>query len=106
MKNSKKYKHWHSSSHRKHSTQIGKSKGKKSPKDFFMKYMFTNFQAEMINVRVIVAKAQFSYMKELRQLGIDFEEVKKMVEKEFPSIANLLNSSYLDLSSSSEDKGL
>ncbi|KNZ64354.1 hypothetical protein VP01_1038g8 [Puccinia sorghi] len=45
-----------------------------------------------------------SYMKELRELGLDFEEIKKIVDKEFPSITNPLHSSESDLSSSSVDK--
>ncbi|KNZ50575.1 hypothetical protein VP01_4341g3 [Puccinia sorghi] len=60
----------------------------------------------MTKARAIATKAQVSYMEELREIGLDFEEIKEMVEKEFPSITNPLNSSDSNFSSSSEDKEL
>ncbi|KNZ62309.1 hypothetical protein VP01_1288g11 [Puccinia sorghi] len=81
-----------------------KSKGKKNPEDFYMQSMFTKHQAQMTKAQAIAAKAEFSYMKQLRELGLEFEEIKKMLEKEFPEIPDLLNESgSLSSSESSDD---
>ncbi|KNZ51811.1 hypothetical protein VP01_37g5 [Puccinia sorghi] len=44
--------------------------------------------------------------KELRELGLEFEEIKKMLEKEFPEIPDLLNESgsLSSLESSDDDE--
>ncbi|KNZ44256.1 hypothetical protein VP01_9356g1 [Puccinia sorghi] len=83
-----------------------KSKGKNNPEDFYMQSMFTKLQAEMTKAQEIATKAKVSYMKELRELGFEFEEIKKMLEKEFPGIPDLLNEygSFSSSESSDDDK--
>ncbi|KNZ47944.1 hypothetical protein VP01_6024g2, partial [Puccinia sorghi] len=48
----------------------GKKKNKIHPEEFYMQ------------------SALVSYMQELREMGLDFNEIKKLVDKEFPPIQN------------------
>ncbi|PLW47942.1 hypothetical protein PCASD_04908 [Puccinia coronata f. sp. avenae] len=85
------------------STRVAKSKAKKNPEDIFMRSMMTKRQAEMMKARAEVSKAKLNYMKGLKEMGVDFEDIKKMAEKEFPVPINFLNESESDSSDSSDD---
>jgi hypothetical protein len=71
-----------------------KTKGKKlNPEDFYMKSVLkkrqaemTKAQAEMTRARAEVTNAKVRYMKQLKELGLEFSDIKKMVDKEFPPI--------------------
>jgi hypothetical protein len=71
-----------------------KSKGKKSnPEDFYMKSVLTKRQAEMTKEHAEMTRAQAKvtnakvcYMKQLNDLGLLFDEIEKMVDKEFAPI--------------------
>ncbi|PLW51032.1 hypothetical protein PCASD_02422 [Puccinia coronata f. sp. avenae] len=70
------------------------SSGKKAnPKDFYMKSVLTKRQAkmtkahtEMTRAWAKVTNAKVCYMKQLKDLGLPFSEIEKMVNKEFPPI--------------------
>ncbi|WAR59183.1 hypothetical protein PtB15_10B525 [Puccinia triticina] len=47
--------------------------------------------------------AKVSYMKELRELGLEYSEIKKEVNEEFPAIPDILADSKEDESDSDED---
>ncbi|PLW40381.1 hypothetical protein PCASD_07324 [Puccinia coronata f. sp. avenae] len=71
-----------------------KSKGKKAnPKDFYMKLVLTKRQAEMTKAHAEmtrawakVTNAKVRYMKQLKDLGLPFSKIEKLVDKEFPPI--------------------
>ena len=71
-----------------------KYKGKKAnPKDFCMKLVLTKRQAKMTKAQAEmtrdwaeVTNAKVCYMKQLKDLGLPFNEIEKMVDKEFPPI--------------------
>ncbi|KNZ44197.1 hypothetical protein VP01_941g17 [Puccinia sorghi] len=62
-----------------------KKKRHTSSTNFYMQSMFTKCKEEMAKAQAIATKAKVSYMKELRELGLEFEEIKKMLEKYFSS---------------------
>ncbi|PLW37163.1 hypothetical protein PCASD_11120 [Puccinia coronata f. sp. avenae] len=93
-----------------------KSKGKKSnPKDFYMKSVLTKRQAEMTKAQAEmtrawaeVTNAKVFYMKQLQELGLPFEQIEEMVNKEFPPIPatqtpNMFAESNSDDSDSDKD---
>ncbi|WAQ92571.1 hypothetical protein PtA15_17A52 [Puccinia triticina] len=59
-----------------------KGKKKANPEDFYIK------------------SAKVSYMKELRELGLEYPEIKKAVDEEFPAIPEILTNSKEDESDS------
>ncbi|KNZ46155.1 hypothetical protein VP01_7502g1, partial [Puccinia sorghi] len=63
-------------------------KNKINPEEFYMQSVITKRQAEMKKSQTTATKAKVSYMQELREMGLEFNEIKKLVDKEFPPIQN------------------
>ncbi|KAA1064613.1 hypothetical protein PGT21_009490 [Puccinia graminis f. sp. tritici] len=76
---------------------------KANPEDFYMKSVITKRQAEMTKARASATKAKVSYMRELRELGLEYDEIKKLVDEEFPKIPDMLADSEEEESDSDED---
>ncbi|PLW12607.1 hypothetical protein PCASD_17146 [Puccinia coronata f. sp. avenae] len=85
------------------STRVAKSKNKKNPEDFFMKSMISKRQTEMMKARAEVSKAKLEYMKGLKDMGLDFTEVQRLTEKEFPAPTDFLNELESGSSDSSDE---
>ncbi|OAV85363.1 hypothetical protein PTTG_30580 [Puccinia triticina 1-1 BBBD Race 1] len=85
------------------STKNRKGRKKANPEEFYMKSVIVKRQAEMTKARAEVSKAKVSYMKELRELGLEYSEIKKAVDEEFPAIPDILADSEEDKSDSDED---
>ncbi|OAV91541.1 hypothetical protein PTTG_27943 [Puccinia triticina 1-1 BBBD Race 1] len=85
------------------STKNRKGQKKANPEEFYMKSVIVKRQAEMTKARAEASKAKVSYMKELRELGLEYSEIKKAVDEEFPAIPDILADSQEDESDSDED---
>ncbi|KAA1112896.1 hypothetical protein PGT21_014726 [Puccinia graminis f. sp. tritici] len=57
----------------------------------------------MTKARAAASKAKVSYMKELRELWLEYAEIKKAIDEEFPVIPDILADSEEDESDSDED---
>ncbi|KNZ47316.1 hypothetical protein VP01_6513g2 [Puccinia sorghi] len=76
---------------------------KKPTKGFYMQLVITKRQAEMTKARAMATKAQVSYMREFREMGLDFNEIKKLVDEEFPPIQNHMAESNSEDSETNDD---
>ncbi|PLW34390.1 hypothetical protein PCASD_14320 [Puccinia coronata f. sp. avenae] len=85
------------------STRVAKSKNKKNPEDFFMKSMISKQQTEMMKAQAEVSKAKLEYMKGLKDMGLDFTEIQRLTEKEFPAPTDFLNKLESGSSDSSDE---
>ncbi|EFP89237.2 uncharacterized protein PGTG_15078 [Puccinia graminis f. sp. tritici CRL 75-36-700-3] len=85
------------------SKRNGKGRKKTNPEDFYMKSVITKRQAEMTKAQAAATQAKVSYMKELRELGLEYQEIKQLVDEEFPTIPDMLADSEEDESDSDED---
>ena len=74
-----------------------------NPEEFYIRSMTTKRQAEMTKAQASATKAKVSFMKELREQGLAFEEIKKLVDEEFPHQPNLIADSNSDESDSDDD---
>ncbi|EFP94582.1 hypothetical protein PGTUg99_002068 [Puccinia graminis f. sp. tritici] len=85
------------------SKKNGKGRKKTNPEDFYMKSVITKRQAKMMKAQAAATQAKVSYMKELRELGLEYQEIKQLVDEEFPTIPDMLANSAEDESDSNED---
>ncbi|KNZ50010.1 hypothetical protein VP01_4644g2 [Puccinia sorghi] len=83
--------------------EIGHKKKKTNPKYFYMQLVITKRQAEMIKARATGTKAKVTFMSDLKEMGLAFEEIIKMVDGEFPPIHDALADSNSEDSKSYED---
>jgi hypothetical protein len=65
--------------------------------------MISKQQTKMIKARAKVSKAKLEYMKGLKDMGLDFTEVQRLTEKEFPAPTDFLNKSESGSSDSSNE---
>ncbi|KNZ53420.1 hypothetical protein VP01_3242g3 [Puccinia sorghi] len=56
----------------------GEKKTKINPEEFYMQLVITKRQAKMTKARAMATKAKVSYTRELREMGLDFNEIKKI----------------------------
>lgn len=68
-----------------------------------MKSVFTKRQAEMTKALASATKAKVSHMRELRELGLQYDEIKILLDKEFPPIQDALAPSESEDSDSDSD---
>jgi hypothetical protein len=66
--------------------------------------MISKRQTEMMKARVEVSRAKIEYMKGLKEMGMDLEEIKNLANKEFPAPTDFLNESESGSSESSDDE--
>ncbi|KAA1110730.1 hypothetical protein PGT21_030425 [Puccinia graminis f. sp. tritici] len=85
------------------SKKNGKGRKKANPEEFYMKSVISKRQAEMTKARAAASKAKVSYMKELRELGLEYAEIKKAIDEEFPVIPDILADSEEDESDLDQD---
>ncbi|KNZ46433.1 hypothetical protein VP01_7268g1 [Puccinia sorghi] len=60
--------------------------------EFYMQSVITKRQAEMMKARATSTKAKVIYMRELREMGLEYDDMKKLVDKDFVGILTVCSS--------------
>ncbi|KNZ62289.1 uncharacterized protein VP01_128g1 [Puccinia sorghi] len=75
-------------------TKEGKRKKKDRPREeLYMKSVITKRKAEMKKAHASATKAKVSYMRELRELDLQYKGINTLLDKEFPLITDALSPS-------------